>query len=314
MECAAVREGVRRRPSLGWVAAIATGLMLLGGAVPAGAASAPTLPSTASYGGGSDPSRSQNVVALVSLKTNATASAVDVWMDLQNFNCRGNDSELLATATAVPLSQGPDGTYDFQFSSPSSDGSGSYQITGSFVNSMAQLDSASNALVEATGTVEGTSGSCAFPKLTWTAADPTSGATSGVKEKGQSYGGYFSMASRVAPVQLPVELAIAANGNGIAGVTARVNLGTVDACGQLSHFDQFWFRRHLGRSFKDVENITGPTPKPNERELFHLVWSGTFGSTKVTGTWREVGRLIDARTKKVLLTCDSGPLSWQAAN
>lgn len=60
----------------------------------------------ATYGGGSDPSRTQDTVALVSWRTNASRSALTLWIDVEDFSCRSDSEALFVVPRVVITARG----------------------------------------------------------------------------------------------------------------------------------------------------------------------------------------------------------------
>lgn len=261
----------------------------------------------ATYGGGSDPSRTQDTVALVSWRTNASRSALTLWIDVEDFSCR-SDSEALFVVPRVVITAR--GTFSvagaFRGWSASSTATVRASISGHFVRPDL-----------ATGTIEVANGTCTSALLTYFTGDPAASNGSGVRRAGGLYVGYFSQRSTRADVQLPFVFrlsspGVTASGRALAGAAARVNLlgPASQACSRLDHFDQIWFDHPMsGTSFSDGEHFS-LTTNSSAIATTTITWSGAFGAPAVEGSWQETSDLVSA--SRVTATCRTGVLHWQA--
>lgn len=288
---------------------VATAATARAGAAPGRSPAAHVAPlPSASFGGGSDPSRTENAVALVALRTNASGSRFTLWVDVENFNCR-SDSEALFVVPSVPIAA-----------------AGGFSLTGSFTSVAAASASSVRARISgsflrpylARGEIEVTNGDCATASLTFFAGDPAAGRGSGARRAGMIYVGYFSQRSVRAAVNLPFVLrlstpGVASSGKALAGAAARVNLlgRAASTCSHLEHFDQIWFDHPIAAaSFSDSEHFSIPMAR-SQSAATSIAWSGTFGASVLRGTWQERSE-VRSPARTVVASCTTGALTWSA--
>jgi hypothetical protein len=262
-----------------------------------------SVPAGARFGGGSDPSRTQNVIALVAFATARSGRSLNLWVEATDFKCGAPDGQALFVVRGVKIaSSGAFRTAGTFSNAVPGTGPGRYRLSGRFV----RRDLAA-------GSVHLNVGSCEMGALAWKAANPAAGLGSGVKHAGGTYAGYTSQWSTRADVQLPFVVRLSANGHVVAGVTTSVNVSGTSALCTGSDW-QLWFGRPFAKSFSDTEDLQEPGPGQGELGTWHFVVGGRFGGRKVTGTWRETGTITRQSDNRVLARCSSGGVTWQAVS
>lgn len=263
---------------------------------------------TTVFGGGSDPSRTESAVALVSFRTDAASRHLVAWIAVDDFHCK-SDAIALFTLPSVAIAPGGKFSSSGTFTDAAAHGAtGNYKLTGTFT---------ANYLV--TGTIATLVGTCAMGTHTYWAADPGFAGGSGVRRPGAMYVGYTSERSLRVNVQLPFTLRLStpgkpSTGKAVAGAAAYPNLvqGTSQAiCTLLDEFVNVWFDHAFVNSFTDHETLKGAA-SPTETAVTYTTWTGHFSSHSVNGTWSTDGVAENSSTHANVGQCNSGPLTWRA--